>query len=352
MWTWSQINLFFFQNLYPNLFIQNQGATFLHSTNERLGVSRRYWGPAQGRFCGYPHLRGGCRNSQRCVRVRGGSGAPDKNFFVGVTGCWLNACESEMSKKFNVRESLWCKGVETFSPVVATGEINPCRCERDIHLLHMANGKILDFLKRYFIGNGYNATINICSFYHAHGNWHLIRVIQRCLYRINFFHVHQRLDGCAGFLRQHDDVICGKGLIARIVPLFLVLPQQRQLVTHVLREVKSLEIKRLICTVNKTELFKFAALVTWREESWRSDAHHAKSVVALRRCRAASKLCIQHKLFRGHNCRLTAAQALGCFETNFLSLALAYLRNCYEAKGEFCCLAAIAGPSWKAPHMS
>jgi len=38
-----------------------------------------------------------------------------KKFFVLVTECWLNACESDMSKKLNATEGLWYKSVETFS---------------------------------------------------------------------------------------------------------------------------------------------------------------------------------------------------------------------------------------------
>jgi len=36
----------------------------------------------------------------------------DKKFFVRGSECWLNACESEISKIINPAESLWRKGVE------------------------------------------------------------------------------------------------------------------------------------------------------------------------------------------------------------------------------------------------
>jgi len=39
----------------------------------------------------------------------------DMKFFVQVTQCLLNARESDMSKKFNATQSLWYKGVATFS---------------------------------------------------------------------------------------------------------------------------------------------------------------------------------------------------------------------------------------------
>jgi len=46
------------------------------------------------------------------ARVEFGAGqAWDKKFFVKVTECWLNTCESDMSKQINATESLWYKGV-------------------------------------------------------------------------------------------------------------------------------------------------------------------------------------------------------------------------------------------------
>ena len=44
----------------------------------------------------------------------------DKKFFVRVTECWLYGRESDTTKKFNATESLWYKGVETFSSGVET----------------------------------------------------------------------------------------------------------------------------------------------------------------------------------------------------------------------------------------
>jgi len=41
--------------------------------------------------------------------------ALDKKSFVRVTECWPNACESDMSKKFNATQSLCYKGLTTFS---------------------------------------------------------------------------------------------------------------------------------------------------------------------------------------------------------------------------------------------
>jgi len=48
------------------------------------------------------------------ARVDPGAGR-DKKFFVRVTECWPNACESDVGKKFSATESLWYKGVATFS---------------------------------------------------------------------------------------------------------------------------------------------------------------------------------------------------------------------------------------------
>ena len=47
--------------------------------------------------------------------VFGAGRVRDKKFFVRATGCWLNACENDVSKKFNATESLWYKGIATFS---------------------------------------------------------------------------------------------------------------------------------------------------------------------------------------------------------------------------------------------
>ena len=47
-------------------------------------------------------------------------GVWDKKFFVRVTECCLNPCESYMSKKFNAAKSLRYKGIATFSSDVET----------------------------------------------------------------------------------------------------------------------------------------------------------------------------------------------------------------------------------------
>jgi len=56
-------------------------------------------------------------------RVELGAGrAEDKNFFVGVSECWLNACESDMCKKLNATKGLWYEGVKQLcQPKCLTG---------------------------------------------------------------------------------------------------------------------------------------------------------------------------------------------------------------------------------------
>jgi len=55
-------------------------------------------------------------------RVMHAGAERDKKSFVRVTEFWLNACQSDMSKRFGATESLWYKGVEKLcQPECLTG---------------------------------------------------------------------------------------------------------------------------------------------------------------------------------------------------------------------------------------
>jgi len=76
-----------------------------HQNPERGGLNRA--------CCGYPQSYTRVWHGCGLNLVRGG--ARDKKFFVQSTECWAYGCESDMGKKFNATESLWHKGVATFS---------------------------------------------------------------------------------------------------------------------------------------------------------------------------------------------------------------------------------------------
>jgi len=53
------------------------------------------------------------RASEEQARVELGAGrARDRKFFVRVTECLLNTCESDMSKRINTTHNLWYNGAE------------------------------------------------------------------------------------------------------------------------------------------------------------------------------------------------------------------------------------------------
>ena len=54
-------------------------------------------------------------------RVTRAGRARDKKFFVRVTECWLNACESDMNNKINAKRSLW------YSKKVQSGAAMPTK---------------------------------------------------------------------------------------------------------------------------------------------------------------------------------------------------------------------------------